>query len=532
MNDAISKARKRNTRKKEKQHSKEQTGKLPFFQRPIVAFYLAIILWIAFVLLTLHRESFHATGAGLFCTTFRAIERSLFFFVAIIAYGILLNTVIKDFLKNNKLLFLSVFILLCTMVLTRLIAYTSDSVSIVPNLLPYYLPYAMAPFLGTMFHSRRLGIMLGLWMSLIIAILVKNYADPIYIFSMGMISTAVATDLGLHIKTRSKLITTSFKVGMAQLICIPIITALNVNHFDYSLIIKQALACLSGTLISAIATIILLPLIEKLFNITSDITLFELSDLSHPLLQRLAMKAPGTYHHSLVVANLAQAAAEEIGANPLAARVCSYYHDIGKLTKPEFFTENISSDENPHDNLLPSMSTLIITSHVKEGISRAITHNLPQIVKDAIRQHHGTSLVSFFHHKAKKQLELELENSTNNKAEISKTDFSYPGPKPMSKEIAIISLADSIEAASRSIEKPNKNSLQNLIDTIVTARLKDGQLDNTQLTFAELNKIKKSFVFSLSNIMHGRIAYPKDDDNNNKQPENTKAEKKSVEKTS
>jgi putative nucleotidyltransferase with HDIG domain len=291
--------------------------------------------------------------------------------------------------------------------------------------------------------------------------------------------------------------------------------------FDPLFIIKQALACLAGSLISVVATIILLPVIEKIFNITSDITLFELSDLSHPLLQRLAMKAPGTYHHSLVVANLAQAAAEEIGANPLAARVCSYYHDIGKLTKPDFFTENISSSDNPHDHLLPSMSTLIITSHVKEGISRAISHNLPQIIQDAITQHHGTSLVSFFHHKAKKQLELELESKTNNTMEISEMDFRYPGPKPMTREAVIISLADSIEAASRSIEKPSKNSFQNLINKIVTSRLEDGQLDNSQLTFSELNKIKQSFAFSLSNIMHGRIAYPDDDDNNNKQPEKT-----------
>lgn len=529
MSSAISKARKRNTRKKDKQQNKEQMGKLPFFQRPIVAFYLAVILWACFMLLTLDTIDFDISGTSLICSIFSFIEKALFIFVALLSYGILANTVIPGFLKNNKLIFLSVFILLCTIGLSRVIIYLSAMLGFPPSLNSYYMPYAMAPFMGTMFHSKKLGIILGLWMSFIIAILLNNYSSAIYTFAMGMIAAAVTSELALHIKSRSKLITISVKVGMVQLICLPITYVINMPSTDSSVIIQQALACIAGSVISAGATIVLLPVIEKIFNITSDITLFELSDLSHPLLQRLAMKAPGTYHHSLVVANLAQAAAEEIGANPLAARVCAYYHDIGKLTKPDFFTENITGSNNPHDNLLPSMSTLIITSHVKEGISRAISHKLPQIIQDVIVEHHGTSLVSFFHHKAKKQMELELENNQNQNSDISEVDFRYSGPSPRTKESAIISLADSIEAASRSLDKPNKNALQNLTDKIINKKLEDGQLDNTDLTFAELKKIKKSFVFSLSNIMHGRIAYPSDDDNNSKQPEKTKTEKQPTE---
>jgi len=532
MSGEISKTRKRNTKQKERKHNKEHNKKLPFFQRPIVGFYIAIILWVIFVLLTVININFRTQSNIQFNTLFLLTEKSLFIFVALLAYGILTNTVIPGFLKDNKLLFLSSFILVSTVGLTSFIIYISDALNFPPNLYIFYLPFGMATFLGTMFHSKKLGIMLGLWMSFIISLLAKDSANSTFVFAMGMICSAVASELALHVKSRSKLISISVKVGVAQLICVPIIYSINIISFEPLFMIKQAIACLGGSLISAAATIILAPIIEKIFNITSDITLFELSDLSHPVLQRLAMKAPGTYHHSLVVANLAQAAAEAIGANPLAARVCSYYHDIGKLTKPEFFSENIPLNESPHDNLLPSMSTLIVTSHVKEGISRAISHNLPQIIKDVILQHHGTSLVTFFHHKAKKQLELELESNTSKATEISEVDFRYPGPKPISKEAVIISLADSIEAASRSIEKPNKNSFQNLINKIVTSRLEDGQLNNTDLTFAELNKIKQSFAFSLSNIMHGRIAYPDDDDNNNKQPDKSKNQKSTTETTS
>jgi cyclic-di-AMP phosphodiesterase PgpH len=529
MSSEISKTRKRKTKQKERKQNKDHNKKMPFFQRPIVGFYIAVILWVIFVFLTLINIS--TQSAVNFKTLFLLTEKSLFIFVSLLAYGILTNTVIPGFLKDNKLLFLASFILICTVGLTSVMIYISSALNIPSNLYIYYLPFAMATFLGTMFHSRKLGIMLGLWMSFSISLVAKDNANATFIFAMGMICSAVASELALHVKSRSKLISISIKVGVAQLICVPIIYSIDIISFEPFFMVKQALACIAGSLVSAAATIIIAPVIEKIFNITSDITLFELSDLSHPILQRLALKAPGTYHHSLVVANLAQAAAEEIGANPLAARVCSYYHDIGKLTKPEFFSENIPANESPHDNLLPSMSTLIVTSHVKEGISRAITHNLPQIIKDIIMQHHGTSLVTFFHHKAKQQLELEEENNTSKTKEISDMDFRYPGPKPMTKEAVIISLADSIEAASRSIEKPNKNSFQNLINKIVAARLADGQLDNTELTFAELNKIKQSFALSLSSIMHGRIAYPDDDDNNNKQPDNTQNRKSTTEKT-
>jgi len=257
---------------------------------------------------------------------------------------------------------------------------------------------------------------------------------------------------------------------------------------------------------------------ENIFKITTDIKLLELSDLSHPLLQSLAINAPGTYHHSLMLASLAQNAAEAVGANGLQLRVCAYFHDIGKLIKPGFFSENIQFAENPHDDLSPSMSTLVIVSHVKEGITLAKKYRLPQVIIEGIEQHQGTSLVSVFYHRAKTQ----QENETDGQSNINDEDFRYEGPKPQNREMAILMLADSCEAASRSLEKPTPVRIANLISDIFGARLRDGQLDECNLTLRELDTVKKSFVFSLTNMLHGRIAYPKEEKPNNETPKKRK----------
>ncbi|HAS83835.1 MAG TPA: hypothetical protein DCS43_14470, partial [Verrucomicrobia bacterium] len=211
-----------------------------------------------------------------------------------------------------------------------------------------------------------------------------------------------------------------------------------------------------------------------------------------------------------VVANIAQAAAEAIGANSLEARVASYFHDIGKLTKPNFFAENIHLQENPHDNLAPSMSTLIITSHVKEGLSLAMLHKLPEPVRRSIREHHGTSMLQYFHHKAMIQLELEM-GMAGNPSRFDDHNFRYPGPRPSTRVSAIVCLADSVEAASRSLEKPTPGHIENLVNDIVCKRLNDGQLDDCELSLMDLSKIRKAFIFTMTTMLHGRIAYPKDE---------------------
>ena len=260
-------------------------------------------------------------------------------------------------------------------------------------------------------------------------------------------------------------------------------------------------------------------------------TLLELSDMGHPLLQKMAMQAPGTYHHSLMVATLAQNAAEAIGANSLLIRVCAYYHDIGKMAKPEFFTENIQHKDNPHDELSPHMSALVISSHVKEGLTLAKRHKLPKPIMDAIEQHHGNGLISFFYHKAKL---LAKEGSGGSMSDVlNDSDFRYGGAPAVSPEMAILSLADASEAASRSIEKPTPQKISNLMDEIFAMKIRDGQLDYANLTMAQINMVKQSFIFSLSNMLHGRIPYPKDNDNDTSKsagkasPKSSKASKAS-----
>jgi putative nucleotidyltransferase with HDIG domain len=212
------------------------------------------------------------------------------------------------------------------------------------------------------------------------------------------------------------------------------------------------------------------------------------------------LEAPGTYHHSILVANLAEVAAEQVGGNPVLARVAAYYHDIGKIKRPMFFKENQVGKENPHNKINPNLSTLIITSHVKDGLDIAKEYKLPKIIKDAIQQHHGTSLVKYFY--------VTARNTSDKPEEVKEEDFKYPGPIPETKEIAILMLADSVEAAVRSISEPTKGKIEEMVNNIIKARLNEGQLDNCDLTLKDLNIIRTSFLKALSGIYHQRIEYP------------------------
>jgi putative nucleotidyltransferase with HDIG domain len=259
-----------------------------------------------------------------------------------------------------------------------------------------------------------------------------------------------------------------------------------------------------------------LPILEQLFQITTDISWLEASDLNHPLLRRMTIEAPGTYHHSLVVANLAESAAEAIGANATLCRVCSYFHDIGKLVKPDYFTENMNFERNPHDDLAPTMSALIIIAHVKEGVDLALKHGLNQQVIDVIQQHHGTSLVYYFYKRALEQLEDAraggkiMKMREEDIPEVSEENFRYSGPKPQTRESAIISLADMVESASRSLEKPTPQKIEQLVTDLIDQRLADHQLDECDLTLRDLKRIGERFRFTLMNMLHTRIAYPKE----------------------
>ena len=231
----------------------------------------------------------------------------------------------------------------------------------------------------------------------------------------------------------------------------------------------------------------------------------------------MTIEAPGTYHHSLIVANLAEAAAEAIGANAIKSRVCSYFHDIGKLHKPEYFIENTNNGNNPHDELTPTMSALVIIAHVKEGVDMALKKRLNSQIVDVIEQHHGNSMISFFYHRALEQQNEIRERVENGEAneddipEVSENNFRYPGPLPQFKESGIISLADAIESASRTLQKPTPGKITQLVDEIVNSRILDGQLKDCDLTLREITLISESFKSTLRSMFHNRITYPKDE---------------------
>lgn len=251
--------------------------------------------------------------------------------------------------------------------------------------------------------------------------------------------------------------------------------------------------------LSAILTIGLLPYLETVFSVTSMVKLLELSNPNQELLRKLLVEAPGTYHHSIMVGNLAESAAERIGAHPLTVRVGAYYHDIGKLKRPYFFVENQLASDNPHEKIAPSLSALIITSHIKDGVEMAREKRLPPQIIDFIEQHHGDSLVKYFYSRA---LEEDKEGNVNQET------FRYEGPKPQSKEVALVMLADSVEAAVRSLQDPTQGRIEGMVRRIIKERLNDGQLDECDLTFRDLNIIAESFSKVLTGVYHSRIEYP------------------------
>lgn len=258
-------------------------------------------------------------------------------------------------------------------------------------------------------------------------------------------------------------------------------------------------AFLAGPVAVGIASA-LLPTMEGLFGITTDVRLLELSNQNQPLLKQLSLQAPGTYQHSLAVGNLAEAGADAVGASSLMLRVCAYYHDVGKLVKPEYFVEN-QRGTNPHDSLAPSMSVLVIQSHVKQGLEMAGRYKLPLPIRQAIATHHGTKLIRYFHDKARSLCDPSMD-------EVIESDFRYPGPKPNTKELGILLLADAVEAAARTLENPSPSKIQGMIGKIFTDALEDGQLDDSELTFSELDKVASAFLWVLTNMYHHRIDYP------------------------
>src|SRR5213592_2266457 len=429
----------------------------------------------------------------------------------------------KSFAQNSRIL-LVFGVILFQLAVTKLLLVLFNSGNYrfsKPEMAGLITPYAFAPLVLSVLLGRQHGLYAAFFVSLWSSMLFGPIDAPLLITSL--ISGFTAVSLTLQVRRRSKLIRAGLYVGLAiWLLSLTFGLIGPINWFyptanDWGMLGWQSALAIGNGVLTATLVGGALPMLENLFRITTDISWLEASDLNHPLLRQMTIEAPGTYHHSLVVANLAEAAAEAVGANATLCRVCSYFHDVGKLVKPEYFTENMNFGRNPHDDLAPTMSALIIIAHVKEGIDLALKHRLNRQIIDIIQEHHGTSLVYYFY---KRALQQQEDARTGGKImnlreedvpEVREETFRYNGPKPQTKESAIISLADMIESASRSLEKPTPQKIEQLVNELIGQRIADGQLVECDLTLADLNLIAERFRFTLMTMLHTRIAYPKHD---------------------
>lgn len=419
---------------------------------------------------------------------------------------------IKKFkVKNKDILFL-VFLILTPILLIKFYLSISDVMSNTLAFIPessykYVLPIAAGAMLVRIVLNSEIAIFYIIIISIFSGVIMGgDNLFAIYIF----IGSVLGAHLVAQTKQRSTIVNAGLIVGGVNVLVIlfSYMSRLNVFSMDIIRIIGETPKNLIwdvtfgflGGILSSVVVLGVAPLVELVFGYTTDIKLVELSNLEHPLLKDMVIRAPGTYHHSIVVGNLVEAAATAIGANPLLSRVSAYYHDIGKLKKPNYFIENIK-DKNPHDNLTPHMSALILMSHVKDGVEMAKKYGLGAEIIDIIKQHHGTHLTTFFYQKAK-------EANDNKKNPVNEKDFRYPGPKPQTREAGLVQLADNVEAASKVLIDPTPARVENMVQTIIERLFLDGQLDQCELTLKDLDAISRSFTQVLNGIFHQRVDYP------------------------
>jgi putative nucleotidyltransferase with HDIG domain len=355
-------------------------------------------------------------------------------------------------------------------------------------------PFALGPLLAALLLPARLAVILSFCLSLAVGV-ISDFS--LVACAASAFGGAIAVALGRTVRTRSHVTQAGLKIGAVQALTVLVLGS--TSGWPLGVLLWQASWAAMGGVLASLLALGLLPYVESFFSRLSPIQLIEMSDLNHPLLKRMSLEAPGTYHHSLIMATLADAAAAAIGANNLLARVGAYFHDIGKLMKPEYFVENQGGSKNPHDGVSPAMSRLVITSHVKEGLALAERYRIDKSISAFIPMHHGTSKVEYFYRKA---AEAGSEEPPEEQS------FRYPGPRPRTKETAIVMLADSIEAAARTLEEPNHQRFQDLVYRLVNRKLFDGQLDEAPLTLRDLRTISDTFVTTLMGIYHARIKYP------------------------
>lgn len=403
--------------------------------------------------------------------------------------------------QNKNLFFIGSVVILFVLILklSTSLAITlapEASMSISPNSIFYGIPISAGAMTICQFLGFNIAFPFAIVLALISAIIFENsYELCLFFLLSGIMGAYWVQDC----KERQGFIEAGVKVGLMNILLATMLDIYMIDFSGFKLLWDWTFA-FAGGVISGILVAGLAPLIELSFGYTTDSTLYELANLDQPLLRRLMLEAPGTYHHSVIVGSLAEAAASEIGANPQMAKVCGYYHDIGKLKNPLYFIENQKDGKNIHNKLAPSMSCLILISHVKNGIELVKGEKLGQDILDAIKQHHGTTLISYFYDKAKKQ---QKEDQA-----VNIDSFRYHGPKPQTREAALVMLADVVEAASRTLEQPTAARIQGLVQQLINKLFSDNQLDESPLTLKDLNNIAKSFNKILNGIYHHRVEYP------------------------
>ncbi len=418
-------------------------------------------------------------------------------FIFVFGYIIRINPAVPFFLILLYLCFYKKFLKIKNAGLTNLsflflISFCAGYFFLKQGLPFYFIPIAIIPMLAVLlFNNLEVAYFLSLATSLPLATLT---GEPFKAWFIFMASCASAILLASGARRRTEVIRAGAIAGILQLASLILIE-------DFLIIAPQRyLILLANGLLSGVITLGILPLFEYILATVTNISLLELADLNHPVLQRMILEAPGTYHHSLIVGNLSDTACAAVGANGLLARIGAYYHDIGKLHKPEYFIENQDIKGNRHDDLSPTMSKLIIMNHVKEGLDLAKKYSLSPALWSFIQQHHGSSLVYYFYRRA-------LEGKVDDQ-QIAEEGFRYPGPKPDTKETAVVLLADSVEAATRSLKDPTPDKIEEMVRKVINNKFIDGQLDECELTLKDIDKISGVFIKILSGIYHSRVSYP------------------------
>lgn len=385
----------------------------------------------------------------------------------------------------------SIMLICVTILITTFFAWCVKE--FIPELSSFIIPIFIAPIVIAIFLGVEPAISINIMLAFSYSLMLGRNLEFIIMTIVGGTFAAFYTS---NATQRRRISLAGILLGLLNAVIIVFLGMIDKRGIE-SLLNDAGLALINGIL-SIILAIGLLPFLESIFNIVTPLKLLEYADPNHPLLKRLLMEAPGTYHHSLMVGNLAEVATREIGGNSLLARVGAYFHDIGKLKRPHFFKENQFSD-NPHDKLTPNLSTLVITSHTKDGEEVALKYRLPKIIRDIVLQHHGNTLVAYFYHKATQIDKVE---------ELKEENFRYEGPVPDTREAAVVMLADSVEAAVRSLSEKTPGKIEGLIRKIIKDKLDDGQLDRCDLTLKDLSIIADSFLQVLNGIYHERPEYP------------------------